>query len=270
LVIGIWDLFGSIGFWNSVIMARIIAVAGKGGSGKTTVATLLTRELKKRGKVPILAIDADPVANLGPSLGIKYEKTIGQVEQEFLYSKLNIPPGMTKASYLELRLNEAIAEAADIDLLVMGRPEGPGCYCSVHNMLHEFIERLSTNYQYLIVDNEAGMEHFSRGTIPKIDNLLLVSDPTRRGIRTVRLLLQLIKNLGLEMKECFLVIDRSRSEIPPEVKEGLDSLGVEILEVIPEDEEINRLDLKDRPLIELKAESAAAQAVSRLCDRLIN
>ncbi|MCX5867125.1 MAG: AAA family ATPase [Proteobacteria bacterium] len=250
-------------------MSKIIAVAGKGGSGKTTVAALLIRELQNRRKVPILAIDADPVANLGPFLGIKVENTIGAVEQEFRNAREKIPPGMTKASYLEILLNGAIAERNGVDLLVMGRPEGPGCYCSVHNLLREFIEKLSTNYPYLIVDNEAGMEHFSRGTFPRVDHLLLVSDPSRRGIKSVKSLIRLVQDLQLKIPEYSLVVDRTRSGIPPEIQADLNGLGARLLGVIPEDQEITGLDLHDLPITELSRESSAARAFSEICDLLL-
>ena len=251
-------------------MNRTIAVAGKGGTGKTTVAALVTRELKKRGKVPILAVDADPVANLGPALGIRPEKTVGQIGHEFLGSKLSIPAGVSKTAYLELRLNETIAESQDIDLVTMGQAEGPGCYCSVHNILGGFIEKLAPNYQYMVVDNEAGMEHLSRRTIPRIDSLLLVSDPTRRGLKTVRQLLELINSLNVEIKECFLVIDRSQPDIPDELHEALAPLGLELLGTIPDDEDIARLDLEDKPLTELSEDSFAYREVARICDRIVH
>lgn len=251
-------------------MSRTIAVAGKGGTGKTTVAALVIRELIRRGKNPILAVDADPVCNLGPALGVKPEKTVGQIGQEFLGTKLSIPDGMSKTGYLELKLNETIAESKNIDLITMGQAEGRGCYCSVHNILNGFIEKLAPNYQYLVVDNEAGMEHLSRRTIPRIDSLLLVSDPTRRGLKTVRQLLELIRNLDLEMEDCFLVIDRGQPDLPGELKDALAPISLELLGIIPEDGEIARLDLEDKPLTELSEESVAYRAVAMICDRIIH
>ncbi|UCD85021.1 MAG: AAA family ATPase, partial [Deltaproteobacteria bacterium] len=188
-------------------MSTIIAVAGKGGSGKTTLASLIIRFLHRQGG-PILAVDADPNSNLGMSLGLTARRTIGQVQEEFMEEKLDIPPGLSKQAWLELKLHELVEESEGIDLIVMGRPDGPGCYCSVNVMLRDYLENLAENYKWTVVDNEAGMEHLSRRTTQKIDILLMVAEPTLKGLRTAARLKTLVGELKLHIGRQFLVVDR--------------------------------------------------------------
>ena len=154
-------------------MAFSIAVAGKGGSGKTSLSSLVIRYLMKKGAVPILAIDADPNANLGESLGLDIKQTIGSIIASFNEEKINIPPGMTKEAYLDIKLNEAIVETKGLDLVTMGRGEGPDCYCYPNLLLRKFADTLSGNYPYMVMDNEAGMEHLSRRTTQDVDGSTL-------------------------------------------------------------------------------------------------
>jgi len=247
----------------------IIAVAGKGGSGKTTLAGLIIRYLVRSGKVPVLAVDADPNSNLADSIGLQAPKTIGQVNQEFLDGKQNLPPGMHKQGWLDLKLNEALGESKGVDIVVMGRPEGSGCYCSANAVLKEYLEKLAGNYSYVVVDNEAGMEHLSRRTTQEMDVLFMVSEPTIRGIRTVGRLDKLVKELNLKVKNRFLILDRVNGDIDSKLSAEIDKLNVDLLATIPQDEEVLEYDLLERSLIDLPETSPAAKAVEDLMEKVV-
>jgi CO dehydrogenase maturation factor len=245
-----------------------IAVCGKGGVGKTTVSSLLVRELLSRGEKPVLVVDADPNANLAPSLGIKVEKTVGQILEEFHDQKLQIPPSMTKATFLEIRINQAIVEAKGLDTLVMGRPEGPGCYCSANSILRETLDRLVDNYKFVVLDNEAGMEHLSRRTASRIDVLLMVSDPSMKGMRTVRELFDLVAELGLPVVKKYLVVSRT-DKLDPRLEDAVADLPVPLLGLVPEDPKVTDFDLDLKSFLELPPESAAVTAVRALVDKFL-
>ena len=251
-------------------MSFNIAVAGKGGSGKTSVASLVIRYLKKKGKGPILAIDADANANLGESLGLKVVQTVGLILDDFQRSKINIPPGMTKEAYLDYKLNEVIVESKGLDLITMGKGEGPECYCYPNVILRKFADSLAENYAYTVMDNEAGMEHLSRRTTQNVDVLLLVSNHSVKGIRAVARIKELVSNLRLVVKKQLAIINMAPSALDPLVKEELDRLGIELTAVIPEDEEVFRHDLEMKPLLDLPDTSKAVQAVDRLMDEIID
>jgi len=244
-----------------------MAVCGKGGTGKTTLSALLIRSLMKKGMKPILAVDADPNANLAPALAIAVEQTVGQVLEEFHGQKLTIPEGMSKQAYLELRLNQAVAEAKGIDLLAMGRPEGPGCYCSANSVLRDMLERLTENYRYVVLDNEAGMEHLSRRTANRIDVLLMVTDPSMKGMRTVRGLLDLVAELKLPIVKKYLVVSRA-VDLDPRLMEMVKDLEVPLLGMVPEDPQVKEFDLETRSFLELPDDCAAAQAAERMMEKL--
>jgi CO dehydrogenase maturation factor len=247
-----------------------IAVAGKGGSGKTSVASLVIRYLKKKGKGAILAIDADANANLGESLGLKVGQTVGLILDDFQRSKINIPPGMTKEAYLDYKLNEVIVESKGLDLITMGKGEGPECYCYPNVILRKFADSLAENYAYTVMDNEAGMEHLSRRTTQNVDVLLLVSNHSVKGVRTISRIKELVSNLRLVVKKQLAIINMAPSALDPLVKEELDRLGIELTAVIPEDEEVFRHDLEMKPLLDLPDTSKAVQAVDRLMDEIID
>jgi len=244
-------------------MSRILAVAGKGGTGKTTFAALMIRHLVRAGQGPLLAVDADPDANLGVMIGLRPEKSVGQVLQDFLEQKMNIPQGMPKQQWLELQLNAAISESKGLDFVEMGRPEGPGCYCSANAVLRDFLERLSENYRSVVVDNEAGMEHLSRRTAGKIDQLFMISDPSVKGLRTVASLLELIAELKLNPDDKFLVLCRA-GRLDPRLETQIRELKVDYLGAVPEDPKIAEFDLNDRSLLELPDDSPAVQAVAKI------
>jgi len=244
-------------------MSRILAVAGKGGTGKTTLAALIIRHLLRGNRGPCLAVDADPDANLGVMLGRRPERTVGRVLQDFLEQKLSLPQGLPKQSFLELQLNAAISEGKGLDLVEMGRPEGPGCYCSANAVLRDFLERLSENYRAVVVDNEAGMEHLSRRTAGKINDLFMVSDHSVKGIRTVMSLLELIDELKLNPERKFLVVCRTGS-LEARLEVQIRELDLEYLGTVPEDPNIVEFDLRERSLLELPEDSPAVQAVAKI------
>ena len=251
-------------------MSFNIAVAGKGGNGKTSVASLVIRYLKKNGAGPILAVDADPNANLGESLGLGVRQTIGSIIASFNGEKINIPPGMTKEAYLEVKLNENIVESEKLDLVTMGRGEGAECYCYPNLILRKFTDTLAANYAYVIMDNEAGMEHLSRGTTENIDELLIISDHSVKGVRTVARIRDLVSELKLVVKRQSVVINLVPTTLDPLVTGELARLGIEPTATIPLDEEVYKYDLKLKPLLDLPDTSKAVMATSKLMTKLLN
>jgi CO dehydrogenase maturation factor len=246
-----------------------IAVAGKGGTGKTSITSLVIRHLIKNGLGPILAVDADPNANLGDSLGLDVKQTIGSIIASFNDEKINIPPGMTKEAYLEVKLNNAMVESKELDLVTMGRGEGAGCYCYPNTLLKKFMDSLTENYTYMIMDNEAGMEHLSRRTTENIDELLLISDHSIKGVRTIARLREMVTDLKLVVKRQSVIINFVPDRIDPAITEELSRLGFDPAATIPLDERIGEYDLKLKPLIELPDISKAARAIDDLMAKLL-
>jgi len=223
----------------------------------------------KNGLVPILAIDADPNANLGESLGFGIKQTIGSIIATFNEEKINIPPGMTKEAYLEFKLNDAMVETKGLDLITMGRGEGPDCYCYPNLLLRKFADSLTGSYAYTVMDNEAGMEHLSRRTTQNIDELLLISNHSVKGIRTIARLRDLVTELKLVVKRQTVIINSAPEKLDPLVSEELDRLGIEPTATIPFDEELYEYDLKLKPLLDLPDTSKAVRAVDNLMNRLL-
>jgi len=247
-----------------------IAVAGKGGSGKTSLASLIIRYLKKNGAGAILAVDADSNANLGESLGLSIRQTVGSVIASFNEEKINIPPGMTKEAYLDYKLNEAIVESEKLDLLTMGRGEGPECYCYPNLLLRKFADNLVGSYAYMVMDNEAGMEHLSRRTTQNIDELLIISDHSVKGVRTVARIRDLVTELKLVVKRQSVIINFAPAKLDSLVSEELARLGIDPITTIPLDEEVYAYDLKLKPLLDLPDTSKAVRAVNDLMAKLLN
>ena len=250
-------------------MTFSIAVAGKGGSGKTSISSLIIRYLKNNNLEPILAIDADPNANLAEGLGVEVNETVGSIIASFNSEKINIPPGMTKEAYLEYNLNGAIVENKGLDLLTMGRGEGAECYCYPNLLLRKLVDSLAGNYAYVVMDNEAGMEHLSRRTTQHVDVLLLVSDHSVKGVRTLARLKELINELKLEVGKQSVVINFVSDGIDPLINEELARLGMEPTVTIPLDEEIRDSDIKQKSLLELPDTSKAAKTVDSLMTELL-
>jgi CO dehydrogenase maturation factor len=249
-------------------MSIKIAVAGKGGCGKTSITALVIRYLKKNGKTPILAVDADPNANLGESLGLKVPQTIGRILDDFQHEKISIPPGMTKEAYLDYKLNETLVESQGLDLITMGRGQGPECYCYPNTVLKKFIDGLSDSYAYVVMDNEAGMEHLSRKTTEDVDALLLVSNHSVKGVRAIGRILELVGELKLHVKKKYILINIVPDKLDPLVADELKRLGLKADIIIPEDKTLYRHDLEQKPLMEMPDNSPAVQAVARLMAEL--
>ena len=250
-------------------MSINIAVAGKGGTGKTSITGMIIRYLLKNGSSPILAVDADPNANLGESLALDVKQTIGSIIASFNEVKIHIPPGMTKEAYLEIRLNDAMVESKGLDLLTMGRGEGADCYCYPNTLLRKFMDSLTGNYAYTVMDNEAGMEHLSRRTTQNIDELFLISDHSMKGVRTLARLKELVMELKLGVKRQSVIINFVKNELDPSIRDELVKLNIEPSAIIPVDEEVRDYDIKVKSLLELPDTSGAVKAVGDLLKRLL-
>ena len=247
-------------------MTKTIAIAGKGGVGKTSISALLIKLLSAKGSV--LAIDGDPSSNLHMALGLPLEQTIGGIREGMLDQKAVGKSGIPKPDYLELKVREALVESEGIDLLAMGRPEGPGCYCAANNWLRGSIDRLAGNYAFVVIDNEAGMEHISRQTTRNVDILLLVSDPSIRGITAAVRMKDLIGELRSRVGRICLVVNRVRGGVPPQIKKIIDEAGIELIAAIVEDPDILDLEVRGAPLIDLPADSPLRKGVADIATNL--
>jgi CO dehydrogenase maturation factor len=244
-----------------------IALAGKGGTGKTTVAGLLIKYLIAKGKTPILAVDADANANLNEVLGATVEETLGNAREEM--RKGQVPNGMTKDVFMSMKMEEAIIEADGYDLVVMGQPEGAGCYCAANTLLTGFLEKLSGNYPYLVMDNEAGMEHISRLTTRNVDILLLISDTSRRSLQAAVRIYHLAKELNIGFKKSFLIVNQSKNGLPEAALEMIRQEGVELAGLIPEDPTIYEYDVNGRPTIHMPENAPSVKAAFELFEKII-
>jgi CO dehydrogenase maturation factor len=254
-------------------MGTVVAITGKGGTGKTTIACLLIRHLLQSGRRPILAVDADPDSNLPEALGIAPDKTIstiGRTREEFFTSRAAVPAGMPKEAYLDLTLHQALIETKDIDLLVMGRPEGAGCYCYINNVLRKHLEMLGKNYPYVIIDNEAGLEHLSRRTAQQVDALVIVSDYSLNGLRAATRIRDLASDMQLSIGSRSLIVNNAPTEIDPRFSQEVADTGIELLGYVPEDSQVPQYDIERRPLVTLAGSSPAAAAADRIAARLLS
>ena len=254
-------------------MTHTIALAGKGGVGKTTVTGLLINYLCAKKNGPVLAVDADANSNLNEVLGMEVEITLGSLREEMAKAELNpnnpIPPGMSKQDYAEMRFNEALIEGDDYDLLVMGRTQGKGCYCFVNGLLSTQVARYANNYRYVVVDNEAGMEHISRGILPKVDTVILVSDASRRGVQACGRIFELVKELNLGAKQVKLLVNRAPGGVLSEgVMEEIKKTGMELLGVLPQDDTIYEFDGEGRPTSQLPEDNPFRKALYAALDKL--
>jgi CO dehydrogenase maturation factor len=258
-------------------MTTTIAIAGKGGTGKTTVSALLIRYLTERRLGAILAIDADPSSNLHMVLGVELDGTVGDVREETLgkIQRRSLDPGISKYDYLEIKIQECLVETKYFDLLAMGRPEGPGCYCAPNHILRSCIDRLSGGYGYIVIDNEAGLEHVSRRTTRDVDFLLIVSDPTKRGLIAAQRVVELVGELQTQVGQIHLLINRVPTDeqgeplLPPPLAEEVQKMELPLLGLVPQDPEVTGLDARGLPMWDLPEDSAARRTLDELFARVL-
>lgn len=246
-------------------MGFVIAMAGKGGTGKTTVAAMLVRLIKEKKLGSVLAIDADPNSNLAESLGIEPEETIGSMLDDICAHPEKIPSGMPKDRFIEYQVQTLIQEGEGFDVLTMGRPEGPGCYCYVNNSLRNIMDKLIKDYQYIVIDNEAGLEHLSRRTTRSADSLVVISDASAVGLKAARRIRELVKELKIKTGKEFLVINRFDSEIE---KGKIKDLKLDYLGSIPCDSDIEQISVNGSSLLSLKEDAPGLSALRRLGERI--
>jgi CO dehydrogenase maturation factor len=245
----------------------IIAVSGKGGTGKTVVSSFLVKIISAK-EYDVLAIDADPDANLADALGVKAEKTIGNIREAILKDRDKRSPTQSWRSKLEYDVMGATIETDKFDILVMGRPEGQGCYCPVNHVLREIIDTVAKNYDYVIIDAEAGLEHLSRRTTQDVDVMLVVTDPSKRGITTASRIKELAEHLEINFSGLYLIANRTSPENEEKTRENAKDLGLEVIGSIPEDEKVREYDSEGRPLIEID-DSKALDAVEKIAKKLV-
>jgi len=248
-------------------MPYSMAMAGKGGTGKTTVAGFLIKYLVQKGKTPVLAVDADSNTNLNEVLGVPLKTTLGTAREEMKEGV--VQQGMTKQIFMEMRLAEAIVEGEGFDLIAMGRPEGPGCYCAANSLLSIYLEKLIDNYSYMVMDNEAGMEHISRLTTNNVDILLVVSDPSIRGIETAGRIANLVDELKLRVVKRFLIINQARDGLPDSLQEAIVKHGLNLAGTIPRDDLLYDFDMNGNPTFTLPDDNPAVSAAFHIFDRII-
>ena len=235
-------------------MPHTIAVAGKGGVGKTTICGMLIDYLASKGAGPVLAVDADANANLNEVLGVEVETSLGAIREEMAQAELKktVPAGMTKAEYAEFKFGSALIEEDDFDMLVMGRTQGKGCYCYVNGVLKTQVDKYAKNYSYIVMDNEAGLEHVARGTLPHVDTMLLISDCSRRGVQAVARIAEMVQEMELKPGKMGLIINRAPGGVLDDgIKAEIEKHGLELLGVLPQDDAVYRCDCDGEPSAKL-------------------
>ncbi len=250
-------------------MSTTLAVAGKGGVGKTSFTALVLKALVEAGKKPILAIDADSNSNLHEVVGIIEPRSVGCVREDTRKLGDNVPGGMTKDRFMEYQIQACLEETSTMDFLAMGRPEGSGCYCLANNILRDIIAKLASNYTFVVIDNEAGMEHLSRRTDQEVDHLFVISDPAPRSLRTVGRILQLVEELGSRVHKTHLVLSRvdpSSQDLPEGTKTEIERLPYVPAALIPFDDSLVQLDLQGKPLVRIGSEAPSYKAVKKLLE----
>ena len=252
-------------------MPHTIAVAGKGGVGKTTTCGMIIDYLCKKGNGPVLVVDADANSNLNEVLGVEAEVTLGTIREEMAQAELKktIPAGMTKAEYAEFKFNSALIEEDDFDMLIMGRTQGKGCYCYVNGVLKTQVDKYAKNYSYVVMDNEAGLEHVARGTLPHVDTMLLISDCSRRGIQAAARVAEMIEEMELKPGKLGLIVNRAPNGILNDgVKEEIAKHGLELIGVLPQSEDIYQCDCDGEPSSKLPETNSVKVALKGIMQNL--
>jgi len=256
-------------------MTTTIALAGKGGVGKTTTAGMVIKYLIQNHPSAVLAIDADPSSNLNMVLGLDLDWTVGDIREGMLdkvkssigqggAAMGSMPGGLSKHDYLSYEIQSSLAEGERFDLIAMGRGEGPGCYCAVNHNLRDVIDSISKNYGFVVIDNEAGMEHLSRRTTRDVQHLLIVTDPTMRGLVAAERIIEMQKELSINIEKSYLILNRVVGDPPPMLMEKINQLDVIFLGSIPSDQELMEFEFEGKPLVTLGDESPVFQAVSQM------
>ena len=248
-------------------MTTSIALAGKGGTGKTTIAGMLIRYLVKNGKSPVLGVDADSNANLNEVLGLEVGDTLGNAREEM--KKGVVPGGMTKDVFMSMKLQQAVIEDDGFDLIVMGQPEGPGCYCAANTLLTGFLDKLIGNYPYIVMDNEAGMEHISRLTTSNVDILLIIADTSRRGLQAATRINALARELNIGVGRSYLIINLTREQPSDQVLQMIAAEGLVLAGTIPADDTVYEYDLNGRPTAEIPEDNPALKAAFAIFEKII-
>ena len=252
-------------------MPHTIAVAGKGGVGKTTTCGMIIDYLCKKGNGPVLVVDADANSNLNEVLGVELETSLGQIREEMAQAELKgtVPKSMTKADYAEMKFSQALIEEDDFDMLVMGRTQGEGCYCFVNGMLKRQMDKYVPNYSYVVMDNEAGLEHVARGTLPHVDTMLLISDCSRRGIQAAARVAEMIGEMDLKPGKLGLIVNRAPGGVlEAGVQEEIQKHGLDLLGVLPQDEGVYRCDCNGEPSAKLPGSNPVKTALKGIMQTL--
>ena len=251
-------------------MGKVIAITGKGGTGKTATTAMLIRYLVKNPgeKGRILAIDADPDANLADALGVKVEKTVGDMREFMQESRFTAAPDTDKQALFEAKIFEILLEEDGYDLLVMGKPEGSGCYCYVNNLLKAIMDKTSADYDLIVIDTPAGLEHFSRKIFPDLDDLIVVTDESKRGLTTGERIRDIAKEMGLKYKDLYVIVNKVTAGRQEAVLENAAGIGLEVIATIPYDENLAKFDLVGDPLMGLPDDSPAVQEITKVVGRL--
>ncbi len=248
-----------------------IAVAGKGGVGKTTTCGMIIDYLCKKNQGPVLVVDADANSNLNEVLGVEVETSLGQIREEMAQAELkgSIPKGMTKADYAEFKFNSALIEEDDFDMLVMGRTQGQGCYCYVNGVLKTQVDKYARNYSYVVMDNEAGLEHVARGTLPHVDPMLLISDCSRRGIQAVARIAEMMAQMHLAPGQMGLIVNRAPDgKLDEGVRAEIEKHGLTLYGVLPQDEAVYRCDCDGQPSAYLPDSDLMKTALKEILARI--